>query len=132
MGGGGDEGEGVARARGWEVRQRSIPSTLQSPAGDSSPYEGELKGLKVAAAPRILFSPGGGTGGRGIWSVRKLLDDFRGDMRVAKITFCFASVPPLAARAAKQQDPGFEILISNPGSARSPCRKKAVRPFSTV
>ena len=59
-----------------------------------------------------------------------MLNDFRGGMYVAKITFCFASVPPSAARAAKQQDPGFEILISNPGSARPPCRKKAVKPFS--
>ena len=29
------------------------PSTLQSPAGDSSPYEGELKGSKVAPCGAI-------------------------------------------------------------------------------
>ena len=50
-------------------------------------------------------------------------------MRVAKITFCFASVPPSAARAAKQQDPGFEIPISNPGSARIPLTYKGPRAF---
>ncbi len=38
-------GEGGVRTKGLRT---PTPSTLQSPAGDSSPYEGELKGSKVA------------------------------------------------------------------------------------
>ena len=37
----------------------AIPSIPQSPAGDSSPYEGEPKGSKVAPEARILFAPAG-------------------------------------------------------------------------
>ena len=68
VGGRGTEGEGIARAREWEVRQRPIASTLQSPAGDSSPYEGEPEGSKVAAGAADFVFACGRDGGCGrVW-----------------------------------------------------------------
>ena len=60
---GGHAGEVGAREEGLRT---ATASTLQSPAGDSSPYEGELKGSKVApcgaiksaAKPQTFFGGG--------------------------------------------------------------------------
>ena len=50
----GGEGEPAGGGAREEGVRTTTASTLQSPAGDSSPYEGEPKGSKVAAGAQLF------------------------------------------------------------------------------